>query len=580
MGSITSWTRLEPRSRDAEMAETVRARVYDPLWLLARQWQVGEFRGEDTGTPVMARWRAEVAPLTRYHAGPVKPNTASQALRYDARQMPLEVMVERQRARTPREPMSLRLAVEAGLHFLRLLELQVLSKSYRIAFIARFALAAPNDDERRRTDAETLAYWDLMAGPSLDGRALAAAARGANGQRVPLPTQGLAIAAGDRAEVDAAVNQWLAWLDALYSEPPADANAWVGERMEYAFSVSAGFSDGETPLSAAEYTEGRLEWHSVDFDGEVSLGAAQDKASIAVVRTAMPAPVSFHGAPAQRFWEFEDARIDYGLLSAAAGDLPHLMLSEFATAYGNDWYVIPIDLPVGSLSRARSLVVTDTFGVQTLIRPVNSDPSVPYAGWSMYSLAFMRRQGSDAAARPLANLFYLAPSLVKNIESRPNEEVLFMRDEMANVAWAVERVVAGPLEQRLDLSLPDSAGAVLVTPVAAAAAPLYRLASDVPSNWVPLLPQRLGDGLRLVRARMLASDGSNTLRAARSAALDAGGPTLALYEEEVPREGMRVMRSHQLTRWFDGSTHLWIGCRKQVGRGEGSSGLMFDVVGG
>ena len=56
--SITSWVRLEPRSHDATMREGIRARVYDPLWLLARQWQVGEFEGEDSrlaGAGAMAR---------------------------------------------------------------------------------------------------------------------------------------------------------------------------------------------------------------------------------------------------------------------------------------------------------------------------------------------------------------------------------------------------------------------------------------------------------------------------------------------------------------------------------------------
>jgi hypothetical protein len=49
-------------------------------------------------------------------------------------------------------------------------------------------------------------------------------------------------------------------------------------------------------------------------------------------------------------------------------------------------------------------------------------------------------------------------------------------------------------------------------------------------------------------------------------------------DEEVPREGARVTRSYQYSRWIDGSTHLWIGRRKRPGRGEGSSGLRFDVV--
>ena len=36
------------------------------------------------------------------------------------------------------------------------------------------------------------------------------------------------------------------------------------------------------------------------------------------------------------------------------------------------------------------------------------------------------------------------------MESRPIEEVLFLRDEMANLAWAVERLVESPAERPLN----------------------------------------------------------------------------------------------------------------------------------
>ena len=75
MPSITSWTRLEPRTRGAEMRAGLQARVHDPLWLLARQWQLGEFEGEDAGSPVEAHVAAECSPLTRYHPGPLPPLT-------------------------------------------------------------------------------------------------------------------------------------------------------------------------------------------------------------------------------------------------------------------------------------------------------------------------------------------------------------------------------------------------------------------------------------------------------------------------------------------------------------------------
>ena len=90
--SITSWIRLEPRSRNAEMDASLQARVYDPLWMLARQWQFGEFEGEDNGSPVVSRWRAEEAKLARYYAGSIAPNTMVNAPRYDSTTMPLETL--------------------------------------------------------------------------------------------------------------------------------------------------------------------------------------------------------------------------------------------------------------------------------------------------------------------------------------------------------------------------------------------------------------------------------------------------------------------------------------------------------
>jgi hypothetical protein len=87
--------------------------------------------------------------------------------------------------------------------------------------------------------------------------------------------------------------------------------------------------------------------------------------------------------------------------------------------------------------------------------------------------------------------------------------------------------------------------------------------------------------VRLVRGAVLKADGSQQVVRAQGRILNPEGkPALALYEEEVPREGARVTRNYQLARWLDGSTHLWMGRRKQVGRGEGSSGLRFDTADG
>jgi len=110
--------------------------------------------------------------------------------------------------------------------------------------------------------------------------------------------------------------------------------------------------------------------------------------------------------------------------------------------------------------------------------------------------------------------------------------------------------------------------------------PRYRLSSFVPSNWVPLLPVQLkgpaGETIsRLRRGAVLQPDGSQQVYRALGDVLNAE-PTLLLFDEEVPREGVKVTRQFERTRWIGGSTLLWVGLRKQVGRGEGSSALRFD----
>src|ERR1019366_5125112 len=66
MTSVTVWTRLEPHPRDGSMQRSLQAQVRDPLWLLARQWQLGGLAGEDAGSPVQATMSMQSRPLTGY----------------------------------------------------------------------------------------------------------------------------------------------------------------------------------------------------------------------------------------------------------------------------------------------------------------------------------------------------------------------------------------------------------------------------------------------------------------------------------------------------------------------------------
>ena len=58
----------------------------------------------------------------------------------------------------------------------------------------------------------------------------------------------------------------------------------------------------------------------------------------------------------------------------------------------------------------------------------------------------------------------------------------------------------------------------------------------------------------------------------------AGAAPFFVNEEEVPRAGKMVTRSFQRTRLRDGKVVTWLGRRVTVGKGEGASGLAFDVL--
>jgi hypothetical protein len=593
--SITSWTRLEPQCTHADIGTSSSARVFDPLWMLTRQWQMGEFQAEDAGTPIHARVRATASTLCRRFSGELPKPAATPApvpiaaQPYNPALTPLEVLVERRRMRANDEKDSrmLTFAVEAGLHFLRMLESQALSK-YRQAFIARLALQPVTTISSPVVDDASTRYLQSMVGRAPDGRQLATLLRTSGPAQLVLEPA-LNIAVADRPKVQQAATSWLGWYDAMYSEPGGTADdAWNPPRLEYALSVGARLSAnaGDEMTYSASEIDGPIDWSSFDVNSQAFLTTAADQGFTSIVEATIPAPVNFPGAPAPRFWEMEDARLAYGLVAVGPTDLAQLLMIEYVSSYGNDWFVVPLTLPVGSVTRVESLVVTDTFGVRSLIRPIG-DPAIPAAHFSLWQSSF-RNPNPLSAARVATNRFFLPPTLPRTIDSGPLEDVLFMRDEMANLAWAIERTVESPIEQPARrYEAPDAVPVDAPVDPAIASVPRYLLSTQVPPNWIPLLPVQIPNPAfpstagqilsRLKRGAVLQPDGSKKVHSAAGEILGSLGTQL-LYDEEVPREGARITRQRRMARWTDGSTWLWTSYRNQVGQGEGSSQLEFDQV--
>jgi hypothetical protein len=575
VSSITTWNRLEPLPASNDLEPGLRAEIADPLWLLARQRQFGEFRGEDAGSPILSRLEVQSARLSRYHAGPPGEDAGERAIDYDDADLPLEVLAEREALRG--RPGDGGLAFEAGLHFLRLLR-KHRAAGRRGAYVKRYAFVAgdlPGDDPA------TAALRRRAVGRVPDGRRLyadLAAARGNAERLTTLPSQPPTPSAA-RPKVIAAANEFLRWWERLVAEPGEAPDAWKPERLEHGFAVQADLPDGPVVLTADEYPGGRLDWHAFRAAADPSLGEASNpRPADELERTLLPAPVRYRGMPADRFWEIEDSAIRFGGLVSGRTDLARLLLAEFGLTYGNDWFVIPIDLPVGSIANVAELAVTDTFG-ETATVPAAADEA-----WRMYHVA------APGAPARLHGLLFLPPSLLETQESDPVEEVAFFRDEMANVVWGVERTVQGAAGRGVDRY--EEAQQALaagedqqVNVDTGDAQLLYRLSTRVPDHWHPFVPVRppnapADSGAIQLERRPLVRvhpDGTREEIQPRGRLLTATDP-LVLAEEEVPRSGALVTRNLQLARWTDGRYLLWSGRRKRPGTGEGASGLRFDAV--
>jgi hypothetical protein len=341
-------------------------------------------------------------------------------------------------------------------------------------------------------------------------------------------------------------------------------------------------SAGEIVLAAQEYTDGALDWYSVS-GGTQSLGTPAATPSTLTIPPSLPTPVEFDGKPADRFWEFEDANVNFAIVDAGPTDLARLSLVEFSLVYGNDWFIVPFRMPVGSLFRIKTFTVRDTFGVDTVIGPSTDTGPPP---WSVFNIS------GDTAP---AGTFFLAPTLTDAIQSAPIEEIALFRDEMANMVWGVERTVPGISGDPYDCTADEyhRAARQQVSGPPVDANLVYRLATSVPDNWIPFVPVA-ADGsagtnpvVQLERRVLVRTEDDGTLTAVhpRGTLLRSdlrqsaeSEPPLRIEEEEVPREGVVVTRTFQFGRWIDGRSLLWVGRRKRAGRGEGSSGLRFDVT--
>ncbi len=508
-----------------------------------------------------------------------------------------------------------RLRGEAGQHALRMVE-PALRAGLRTAYPLK--LSAPADPDADRAG---LLWSTLLDRRTIDAQALADDLRplvDAAGNLTGLPA-GLSLGGADPGNAKTTLAAWLAWLDDLLYEGDAANPSWQRNRMEYAFALKA----NDTLLSAGEYTDGHVDWE--EFQASAATPQDDPVVQTFAVASRHPTPVRYPGMPAERYWEFEDGNVNFAGAEAGVTDLLRMSVTEFALTFGNDWFLVPVRLPVGWVHHVDEFFITDSFGIKATANPI-ANPNG--SQWTMYSLT------TDDPQQPrLEHMMFLPDSLDGVQEGAVLEETMLARDEMANLAWAIEHTVQGVSGEPLDRDL-EAKGLAFQQKIAfpdGVDSPqlVYRLQTPVPANWTPLLPVRakaldLLDPLsiQLTRAGMMRfypEAGVDVIGVNDDdyehflATLDAqknfitlvpiGGSPLAyifyprgwmlrrdprsempdddilnIEEEEVPRIGATLRRKFQYARSSDGRSWLWIGRSKMAGRGEAQSSLRFDVA--
>ena len=556
MTSYTSWLRFEPRPRAASLEGSFEARVHDPLWLLGRQWQLGEIQGEDAGTPVQLRMEVADVPLDAVAVG-------STVRSYDPSRQPLEMIVE-QEQQLKSTTTAWRRASLDGLQFLRMLA-GPLRVRYRNAIVARYALTLPaGADPDHPLDR---AFELITAGRLPDGFAMAA-------EWAPwLEGRQAAPSFVDRSDLDPfadTARRWIAWRKAVLAQPADAESAWLPSALRYAVSVSAAnpAAQGNVPrlaLEAADYRGGRLDWYSFDAGATSPFARQPVQKPRRTAHSFLPTTMAFRGMPAARWWEFEDGTVALGNTDVAPEDLGRLLLLEFAFCYANDYFIVPLPLTPGSLCRIEQLTAVNTFGDVIAVGPLGGS-GAGAKPWRMFTIS--------AGADDQLDAFFLCPALAPTVDSERVEEVFLARDETANVIWAIERIVespAGYASPRQERARRDEEPPTTTQP---ADRWNYTLASRVPDGWLPYVPVQL-PRVNGVRSRSVALQRVSARPS--SALLRTPGAEL-LNEEEVPRRGVRITRAYQLARWTNGETYVWGTREVRAGRGETASGLRFDAL--
>lgn len=599
--ALPMFNRLEGRPRTHDFDRALRAEIRDALWMLTKQWQMGEFQGDDAGSPVSSKLFLEKTMLTKYR--PAQHETVA----FD-NSTPLEAKVEQRTIpfKAGDLEISLDLRLLMGRHWAKLLAKQGFDSRLKDAYIQHYSIYSPDPAQRKDVyycaSQQSWRKHAATAGRHIDGKKLYDAIVSDRAQHV------LAVGADPLIHDDLKLlgDRFVQWFNNLFYQPKAVGgnDAWLPSNLEYQFACSAPKDGKEKVYTAEEYYHGHLDWYNFSIDpgseglGEVEPVPLPEGFNTPIIRSLIPTPVQFDGMPNKRWWAFEEGKTNFGDIKPDTTDINKLLLIEFGLIYANDWYLIPITLPAGAIANVRGMTVKNVFGEHIWItatgRGLDDNPN----RWTMYSMDIV---GADR--RPADLSLMMVPSVPKIQEGKPIEEIQLTRDEVANMVWGIEnrvplpsgescpgREAARDTLQRLKRIISEAGGAA-TEPLPPAANLRYKIMSSVPENWIPFIATHKEGTNRQTRLqrgsmpRVLEGDPHTTIEKVKPRTnllrqgLNQGvKQSYFINEEEVLRAGVILTQGFRRTRWYNGQVINWLGVRKGTGRGEASSQLRFDYL--
>lgn len=584
-------TRVESRKRTHDFDAPLRSQVHDALWMLTQQLRVGEFNGEDAGSPLLAQLEINKSPIKRLTTKSFEHNTAEATATSKTYNLlnvktPSELLVEHLGLKLD---LTARMSIGAmWLYFKRLrLPTDIFEEDYYVGYQIEYV-----PDTNNMLLAEDQEYFNAITKKSIDGYLLYLTSL-TNDSFYQFGINDVFY----QQELRAVDTQFKQWFETRYGIDGLDVgeylatnnNTWKNRSLEYQFEMDATINRGtpqEISLVGEKYEGGILDWYESDLKSVT--GRFESPSYSNSHLEFIPTPIKFKGMPSNRWWQFDDAGIDYAQMKAKKKDIGKLSLVDFALNYAGDWFLIPYDVECGNIYDVVGLMVKNNFGTNFLIKPAGEGSSSSWERWSMFGLD----DKSNVNTRPI---LYIPDNIISKLESEPIEEIKFAKDEMANLVWAIEKKVPNPINGGMDGA--DAAMRLRKyyadyynsnPPTGYTPAPSTKLnykitKNDIPEHWIPFssIKNPNGQGDMLFRKstyyRTFEDMSTPSTILSKSDLLNSEAP-FDLKESEILRPGLLLKTSYQRTRWYNGETMVWLGRQVTYGSGEVNSDMFFDRV--